>query len=762
MRHKPIAVPVAIPVALLVATLLTSLIAPSTVHAAPLASGPVAEVKNVPTTLHGTVVNDPYRWMEDVKAPATQTWLKAQGEVTRGVLDRIDGREAIAQRLAELAQAQGDAVRGVLQMPGATAGGPDRYYYLKRAIGERQFKLVMREGLTGAERVLVDAEVEAKKTGVPHAINYFKPSWDGKTLAYGMSAGGSENASLYLMDIATGKPIGEPVSRVQQDHVNWLPDSRSFSYNRFAQMKPGAPETDGYKDSVVMLQRLDGTSGTNGTNAGKPMSAPVAVFGPTVNPALKLDRLDVGDLITVPGSRWAVIRTTDTTVPEGKLFVAPVADLGTPRLKWRRIGNEADKVVTVELQGDALYVLTQAGAPRRKVVKVNLKTGTLANATLVAQEPTDGSLQGMEATPTALITSVQMGTQLRLRRHSTVGKADTVGQLISAPAAGAARLASQPAHHSENLVYSFSSWTEPARWLQLQGDTSSDISFGVRKVPAGLPELTVTEVQVPSHDGVKVPMTILHRKGLKLDGTNPVMLSAYASYGFTISAYFSTEDMTWIERGGVMAVANPRGSGVYGDEWHRAGFKTTKSNTWKDGIACAKFLIAQGYGSAKTMGITGTSAGGIFVGRAVTEAPELFAAAIFNVGMLDAVRSEESANGATNISEFGTVKDPAEFKALLGMSTYHQITDGTAYPGVLLVHGMNDPRVEVWNSGKTTARLQAAGAKLPDPTQAKPALLRLDLQAGHGVGSTLNQRLAQTADVQSFMLWQMGKLGLRD
>jgi prolyl oligopeptidase len=217
--------------------------------------------------------------------------------------------------------------------------------------------------------------------------------------------------------------------------------------------------------------------------------------------------------------------------------------------------------------------------------------------------------------------------------------------------------------------------------------------------------------------------------------------------------------MAWIERGGVVAFTNPRGSGVYGDEWHRAGFKATKSNTWKDGIACAKYLIAKGYGSAKTMGIAGTSAGGIFVGRAVTEAPELFAAAIFNVGMLDAVRSEETGNGATNISEFGTVKDPAEFKALLEMSTYHAVKDRTAYPGVLLVHGMNDPRVDVWNSSKTTARLQAAQAGLPD---GKPAMLRLDMQAGHGVGSTLTQRQAMVADMQSFMLWQMGKTTLKD
>jgi prolyl oligopeptidase len=254
-------------------------------------------------------------------------------------------------------------------------------------------------------------------------------------------------------------------------------------------------------------------------------------------------------------------------------------------------------------------------------------------------------------------------------------------------------------------------------------------------------------------------MTVLHKKGLALDGRNAVLLNGYGSYGSSISAGYSNEAMAWIERGGVAAYINPRGSGVHGDAWHRAGFKTTKPNTWKDGIAGAKYLIAQGYGSPRTMAISGGSAGGIFAGRAMTEAPELFAAAILNVGVMDTVRVEETANGVTNISEFGSVKDPAEFKALLEMSTYHAVKDGTAYPGVLLVHGMNDPRVDVWQSAKAAARLQAAQAGLPE---ARPTLLRLDAQAGHGMGSTHTQRQAMTTDTQSFLLWQMGKLGLKD
>jgi prolyl oligopeptidase len=226
---------------------------------------------------------------------------------------------------------------------------------------------------------------------------------------------------------------------------------------------------------------------------------------------------------------------------------------------------------------------------------------------------------------------------------------------------------------------------------------------------------------------------------------------AYGAYGHSHTAGFHAPSMAWLEQGGVLALANVRGSGVYGEPWRMAGFKDTKANTWKDGVACAQYLIGQGYASPRALGVMGTSAGGIFAGRTVTTAPQLFAAAIFNVGVMDAVRAEDSANGITNISEFGSWRNPQEFPALLAMSTYHQVQDGTPYPAVLVVHGLNDPRVDVWHSAKVVARLQAAS------TSGKPVLLRLDAQAGHGVGSTATQRDALAADMYSFLLWQMGR-----
>ena len=698
------------------------------------AAPPVAEVQDVPTVLHGTTVHDPYRWMEDVKSPRAQAWMLAQGEATRALLDRIDQRADIEARLSELRRSGGDSVRSVMRL------GHERIYYLKRAVGEDQFKLVMRQGLAGPERVLVDPKVETDRTQVPHAINHFSPSWDGRYLAYGMSAGGSEQASLYVLDLASGKTVGEPVPRVLTA-VHWLPDSRGLVFNQLKEMASGDAETEYYMDSRVFLLRL-----------ATPLRL-VPVFGRNDTPKLALDRLDVAELITAPGSRWVVARTTDTTVPEGKLFVAPVAQLGRAGIVWRAIGEPADKMQAVALQRDRLFVLSRAGAPRSKVVAVDLQRGTLKNAKGVVAEPTTGMLEWMLPTRSGLLVGHRMGTLVQPRRYAA---GDLVGQPVALPAAGAAWASDAPAADHDDVIVTFSSWTAPSRFLRLQGDKSEAVTLRSVEPAVKVPPLRVTEVEFASHDGVKVPMTVLHREGLALDGSNPVLLVGYAAYGFTISAGFWPSNVAWMERGGVVALVNARGSGVHGEAWHRAGFKQTKRNTWLDGVAAARWLIAQGYGSPSTMTAMGGSAGGIFVGRATTAAPELFAAAVYEVGALDTVRSEDSANGITNVSEFGTVKDASEFQALLEMSTYHQIKDGTAYPGVLLVHGMNDPRVDVWNSAKTAARLQAASSS------GRPALLRLDPQAGHGVGSTASQADAESADIQAFLLWQTGKLKLKD
>ena len=703
---------------------------------------PPAPSEPVTDLLHGVAVADPYRNLENVKRADTQAWLKAQGDFAAEQLARINGRDAMAARVQALTQAAGDTVRSVTRMPAGHT------YYLLRQAGASQFKLMLQVGLGSTARVLVDPQKRMDATGVPHAINYFRPSWDNRTLAYGLSAGGSEDASLHLLDIPRGRPLGQPIPRVHEDLLHWTPDSRHLAFNQVRALPAGAPETETFLDSTVFL--LD---------RNRPNATPRPLFGPLVNSALKLDRLDVATVMFAPGSRWMLARTTDTTVPEGKLFVAPLADL--PRaaaIRWRAISTFDDKITDAQLRGDTLYLRTYAGAPRGRVLALDLRQPLLANAVQRVAEPSSGVLTGFALGADAVYTEVQQGFGSRVLRHADKAAAGAApdGVDLAPGQPGTTALVGDEAHVYRDVWVATSAWTAPPRVLRLQpGNAPVDTGLRQGAVPPGTPELTVTEVLVPSHDGAQVPLAVIHRKGLVLDGNNPTLLVGYGAYGFSFDARFDVRSIAWLEQGGVMAYANVRGSGAFGDAWYRAGFKASKPNTWLDGIACAKWLINQRYASPATLGIWGTSAGGIFVGRAVTTAPELFAAAIFDVGMMDVVRAEESANGITNISEFGSSKNPAEFAALYAMSPYHQMQDNTPYPAVLLIHGLNDPRVDVWHSAKAAARLQAAS------NSGKPVLLRLDAQAGHGVGSTAQQAASKNADIYSFLLWQFGKTGLK-
>jgi prolyl oligopeptidase len=706
-------------------------------------SGAATTAPSVPATdtYHGVAVEDPFRNLEDLKNPQTRQWLLGQGEVAAAQLARIEGRDALRERIAALAQHGGDLVTGITRRPGG------RLFYLKRAAGESQFKLVLRQGLRGAERVLVDPQALARASGVPHAINYFRPSWDGRTLAYGISAGGSEQASLHVVDVASGRPLREPVPRVVQSAIHWSPDNRWLSFNQLRDLPADAPETEYYLDSAVLLfDRLH------------PQRKPRPLFGPLLRPDLQLDRLDVGEVIFSHDSPFMLARTTDTTVPEGRLFVAPVAALGRGRVAWQPLSTAADKITSAQLRGRTLFLRTYADAPRGRVIALDLDgvrgvAHPLARARTVVPEPERGVLTAFALGRRAIYTELRAAFGLRVRRHDPAAPGPGVDVAPSVVGSTFAIVDRRSAR--QELWLATSTWTAPSRVLTVGADgTLRDTGLRRGTPPAGVPEIEVTEVDVPSHDGVKVPLAVLHRKGLVLDGRNPTLLDGYGSYGSSTQAWYDGRRYAWLERGGVLAFVNPRGSGAYGDDWYRAGFKTTKPNTWKDGIAAARWLIAQGYATPATLGVQGGSAGGIFAGRAVTEAPELFAAVILNVPVMDTVRAELSANGITNISEFGTVKDETEFKALLAMSPYHQVRDGTPYPAVLFIHGLNDPRVDAWNSAKGAARFQQAS------TSGKPVLLRLDAQAGHGIGSTAQQGHAMRADEWAFMLWQMGRMGL--
>ncbi|MGH8674582.1 MAG: prolyl oligopeptidase family serine peptidase, partial [Burkholderiales bacterium] len=524
-------------------------------------------------------------------------------------------------------------------------------------------------------------------------INYFYPSTDGKHVAFGVSAAGSEDASIYVIETASRKRIGKPIDRAQYPGISWRPDGKSFFFLRQQKLEPGMPATERYQNSRLWLHRL-----------GHDAERDTLILGPGVSPRVDVPRTDFPYVIAIPGSRHAVAAVYAGVQREIVLYTAPLASVGNPGTPWVKICERADKVTDFAVKGDDLYLLTHAKSPRYSIVRTTLSKPDVKKAATVV--PASGQvLFEIGAARDGLYFESRDGAVKRLKRLSWGARDATE---IKLPLEGAASLMSvSPVMHG--ALVSLAAWT---RAREIYAVDAQGKAVNTKLQPLGkydAPDgLVTTEVKVRSHDGAMVPLSIIHRSDTKLDGSNPALLYGYGAYGITEEPRFGPTRLAWFEKGGVYAVANVRGSGVYGEDWYKAGYKATKPNTWKDLIACAEYLIAQKYTSRSRLGILGGSAGGILVGRAMTERPDLFAAVIPDVGLLDAVRAETTANGIPNIPEFGTVKKEDEFRALLAMSSYHHVKQGTPYPAVLLVHGVNDPRVDVWHSSKMAARLLAA------------------------------------------------------
>lgn len=412
--------------------------------------------------------------------------------------------------------------------------------------------------------------------------------------------------------------------------------------------------------------------------------------------------------------------------------------------EWQRLVSAEDQVTTLVVHAGEVIVRSFRDAPRYRLLAGPLDDFQMSAARELLPE-SEQVLTAFGLAADALYFTRRDGNVQRLYRMPPGGGEAAE---IELPVLGSVSL--NITRQLPGALLSLQSWTR-ARQIYALAPDGSITNTGLQ--PSGRydapDDFVATEVMVESHDGVQVPMSILHRRGIELDGSHPTLLYAYASYGFTEEPFFSLNTLAWLEAGGIFAVANPRGSGVFGQDWHEAGKQTTKPNSWKDFNAAAEYLIEQGWTDASRLAAWGGSAGGLLVGRAMTARPELYTAVVPMVGALDMIRMETTPNGVPNIPEFGTRTNEPGFRALLEMSTYHQIRDGVEYPAVLLTHGVNDPRVEVWHTTKTAARLMAATAS------SKPVLMRLDYESGHGVGNTRTQVFDERADMFAFLLWQM-------
>jgi prolyl oligopeptidase len=693
---------------------------------------PTAPIRNVPETFFGTVVDDPYRDFENTKAPAVAAWMKAHSDHANRTLQAIPGRAALRAALGRYDGAAAARVVEVTRLPG------ELYFFQKRGAKEDQFKLVMRQGLTGTEKLLFDSETLKKATGKPHAINYYTPSPDGKLVALGVSAAGSEEAALRVLDTRTGRQLGPEISRAQFGGVSWLPDSSGYYFHRMQPLKKGMPATDKYQRSTVAFMKPG--AGEKGIRtvlqAGVDLGIPATEF----------------PIIDVQPDGQVVLVVNDGVSRDSAMWHTTLAALQSGKPNWRVMATRADQVTHLVVQGERAYALSFKGASRSKLLVGPSSSFNAATAAVLLPEG-DRVLSGLATASDGLYLEAREGNIKKLLRFEHRDGAKPVD--VALPVQGAFALNGGSASpRLPGVLLDLQGWTRARQIYALAADGTATNTGLQPAGPFDAPaDVVATEVMVKSYDGAMVPLSVIHKKGVALDGNNPTLLYGYASYGITEEPFFSISRLAWMDAGGVFAVANPRGSSVFGQAWHDAGKQATKPNTWRDFIACAEWLVANKWTQPSRLAIWGGSAGGILVGRAMTERPDLFAAVVPEVGALDMVRAETTPNGIPNIPEFGSRATEAGFRALLAMSTYHQIKDGTKYPAVLLPHGVNDPRVEVWNSTKTAARLLAANPG------GKPVLLRLDYAAGHGVGSTKSQVLDERADLFAFVLWQLGQPG---
>lgn len=700
---------------------------------------PPMPAKNVVDTYWNTPVDDPYRFLEDTKDPAVQAWMKAQADATAAIMGKLPARDALLARITEIEKAAPAAVSQVSR----TASG--RYFYLRRTASDNQFKLVYRDTVDGPDVMLVDPDELAKSTGKPHAIGGFAPSPDGQRVAYAVSSGGTEIGTLHVLDVASVKEVDRPIPAVRGDgNVSWLLDSKGFFYFRLKLDWASLPPSERFQDNLRYLRTL-------GATGDDP-----AVFGPGVHADINVPRSAYGHVFPVAGTPLAASLVTDGVKREQSLYLAELADVLNGKARWRKVFGEEALVTETRITSSWVYVKTAAQAPRFRVLRMPLTAPDLAKAEVVVPAG-DDVIVNIGAARDALYVTQRQGPLTRLLRIGH-GSSATPRPVVLPTHGHVDLMFTDPLQ--DGAVFELSTWTR-ASTLHTAGPrepaTSGATAMTVQRLPLittgrfDAPDgLMAREVRLRSHDGVEVPVSIISRADIKLDGRNPTLLYGYGAYGVTETPGWNPRLLAWLERGGVFAIAHVRGGGVFGDAWHRAGQKTTKPNTWKDGIAAAEWLVAQGYTVPDRLAILGGSAGGIFVGRAFTARPDLFAAAVVSVGNTDLVRSETRANGIANIPEYGTVKKEDEFRALLEMSPYANTRDGVKYPAVLFEHGVNDSRVDVWMTLKTASRLAAASGS------GKPVLQRLEYDGGHGMGSTREQAQRRAADRWAFLLWQFG------
>jgi prolyl oligopeptidase len=695
---------------------------PDLAHAA-MAGPPVARVEPVTEVLHGVSVTDPYRWMENPDDPDWLPFAHGQTDYTRRQIDALPGRPALAARIRGLSRDA--AALGQVQVAG------DLVFSLLRPAGAETARLMVRKGWSGADRLLLDPGGSAQG-GAPRAISFWIASPDGRHVAVGLADAGSEQATLRVLETASGRMLADSFDRCDYADPSWLPDGSGFFFTR---LRPDAvPGSDTYYDRPsAWLHRL-----------GAPPDAALRVAAKGLDPAMPLDDLDFPVVLVHPDAGLVTCWTNIGVDPNLSLFVAALDGVVAGRPVWRTACRPGDEIGNYTIRRERLYLMSHKGAPRSRLLSTSAADPSLATAKLALAE-SELVLRGvLPARDGVYVEAIEGGRSVILR----LDPQDRV-ERVALPFEGMTWGLTSDAER-DGLDFFLENPVRPRVCCHLGADLKVEPTALTPPSPVDPRSYRAQRVLVTARDGTAVPLSIYWREGVRRDGSAPLILNAYGAYGVPTDLKFSPYNAAWLDLGGVVAWAHVRGGGDFGESWHLAGKRATKPNSWHDAIDCAEWLIAQRWTSNRKLAVQGVSAGGIVVGRFLTERPDLAAVAISKVGSVNVLRLEFTPSGPGNAPEFGSLADPDGFKALLEMDALQHVRDGVAYPAVLLTAGANDPRVPVWAAAKFAARLQAATAS------SRPVLLRVAFDAGHGIGSSRSQVDEETADIFAFILWQTG------
>jgi len=680
---------------------------------------PSARRTEVVDLYHGMKVVDPYRWMETA-TPEFDRWLETQNAYARRVLSRLPGREGLLDDLRR-------ASRNIERVYVLKVVGPrPRIFTLRRGAEDETFKLTVRDGWDGQDRLLVDPN-----TRPGTAINSAYPSQDGRYVAYPVSDPGNEDSTIEVIEVDSGRILADRIGRAHHvPLISWRPDGRSFFYWRRAKSGPNAQPADWYRGSAAYLHKLGDNPDT---------ALPVIAAGDS---KLGLGSHDTPWIRLSRPSNWAIAESTPGS-DDPSYFVAPLTRVRPGATRWRRVASPDDKVTYMRMRGDRVFAFTYSDAPNYRIVSFDAKSETVKNGKDFVPE-SNRVLVDFAVARDAMYLVVLDRSLHRLFRVSWETAAQ---EEVELPFDGSIEgLVAEP--DRPGIIFGMEGWTRHPGWFRFE--PGSDVrELEIDSTTADDQDLLTERSIATSRDGTEIPVAIIRRKSLALDRTAPGLLSGYGAYGSPIIAAYQPFTLAWVRHGAVFAYCHVRGGGEGGHLWHVAGIKEKKENGVDDFIACAEHLVRKGYTAPTRLTAFGSSAGGIVVGGAITKRPDLFRAAWLDVPIVNLLRNETTEVGPANTKEFGSTTVETEFRHLLASDPYHRIRDNVSYPALLFTVGRHDVRVPVWQAAKFVARLQAIG-------RARPTLFRVDFNAGHGFGSRRAQREEEYADAYSFALWQAG------